>query len=60
MSAESFISDEERYADDTFEQESDTEVLEATEIESEISEVSDAEDNDGQGHDSASNSKMVN
>ncbi|XP_005185881.2 protein hemingway [Musca domestica] len=59
MSAESFISDEERYADDTFEQESDTEVPEATEIESEISEVSDAEDNDGQGHDSASNSKMV-
>ncbi|XP_073817208.1 hemingway [Musca autumnalis] len=46
MSADSYISDEERYADDTFEQESDKEVPEATEIESEISEVSDAEDNE--------------
>ncbi|XP_061402377.1 protein hemingway [Musca vetustissima] len=63
MSAESFISDEERYADDTFEQESDTEVQETTEIESEISEVSDAEDNDvggtNLGHNSTINSNKV-
>uniref|UniRef100_A0A1I8PVF3 Protein hemingway n=1 Tax=Stomoxys calcitrans TaxID=35570 RepID=A0A1I8PVF3_STOCA len=44
MSAESYNSDDERYADDTFEQGSDTDVPEVPEIESEISEVSDAED----------------
>lgn len=43
MSADSYNSDDERYADETFEQESDTDVPEAVEIESEISEASDAD-----------------
>lgn len=46
MSADSYNSDDERYADETFEQESDTDVPEAVEIESEISEASDADQDD--------------
>ncbi|XP_075148909.1 hemingway isoform X2 [Haematobia irritans] len=42
--ADNYNSDDELYADDTFEQESDTDVPEVAEIESEISEVSDEED----------------
>lgn len=44
--SDSFNSDDERYANDTFEQESDTDIPEMGEIESEISEVSDEDDDD--------------